>query len=342
MGVNLKDILVKDTIGFDNLKGKIVAIDSFNMLYQFLTTIRTPDGKPLTDSKGNVTSHLIGLFNRTSKFLAKGIKPVFVFDGEKPALKAGEIAKRKKLKIEAKKKYREALSKEDVAAMKKYGGRFAVLTKEMVEQAKELVSALGLPVVQAPSEGEAQAAHIVQQNKAWAVVSQDFDSLVHGADRLVRNLSIAGRRKKIGAMAYQTVKPEFIDLAKNLNNLGIDQDKLIVLAMLVGTDYNPAGIKGIGPKTALKMVRSFDDYDSLFSQVKWDEHYDMPWTDVFYLIKKMKVTDDYNICFSTPDKQKIIKLLVDNHDFNAERVEKTLQPILKEREKRQQKKLGDF
>jgi len=342
MGVNLKDLLVKETIGFDDLNGKIVAIDSFNMLYQFLTTIRSPDGKPLTDSNGNVTSHLIGLFNRTAKVMAKGIKPVFVFDGEKPALKAGEIERRKKAKLDAKKKYREALSKEDVAAMRKYGGRFAVLTKDMVDQAKELVTALGLPVVQAPSEGEAQAAHIVHQNKAWAVVSQDFDSLIHGTDRLIRNLSIAGRRKKIGTMAYQTIKPEFIDLAKNLNQLGIDQDKLIVLAMLVGTDYNPAGIKGIGPKTALKLVRAHDDYDELFSQVKWSEHYDMPWTDVFYLIKKMPVTDKYDIQFNTPDKQKVIKLLVDKHDFNIERVEKTMQPLLKGREQKQQKKLGDF
>ncbi len=342
MGVNLKDLLIRETIGLDDLKGRIVAVDSFNMLYQFITTIRTPDGKPLTDSKGNVTSHLIGLFNRTTKFMAKGIKPVFVFDGEKPELKTIELEKRKKRKIEAKMKYREALAKKDVDAMKKYGGRFAYLTKEMVDQAKDLVKALGLPVVQAPSEGEAQAAHIVRQNKAWAVVSQDFDSLVHGADRLVRNLSIAGRRKKIGVMAYTTIKPEFIDLAKNLNNLGIDQDKLIALAMLVGTDYNPAGIKGIGPKTALKLVKEYDDFDDLFERVKWSEHHDLPWTDIFYLIKKMKVTDKYDIRFKTPGKQKIVKLLVDKHDFNIERVEKALQPVLKEREKKQQKKLGDF
>jgi flap endonuclease-1 len=342
MGVNLKDLLVREVIGLDDLKGRIVAVDSFNMLYQFLTTIRTPDGKPLTDSKGNVTSHLIGLFNRTTKFMAKGVKPVFVFDGEKPELKTAELEKRKKHKIEAKMKYKEAVAKEDVAAMKKYGGRFAYLTGEMVDQAKELVKALGLPVVQAPSEGEAQAAHIVRQNKAWAVVSQDFDSLVHGADRLVRNLSIAGRRKKVGALAYTTVKPELIDLSKNLNNMGIDQDKLIALAMLVGTDYNPSGIKGIGPKTALKLVKEHEDFDDLFAKVKWDEHNALPWTDIFYLIKKMKVTDKYEIKFKTPDKQKIIKLLVDNHDFNPDRVEKTLQPVLKEREKKQQKKLGDF
>lgn len=342
MGVNLRDLLIRDIIGIDDLKGRIVAVDSFNMLYQFLTTIRTPDGKPLSDSRGNVTSHLIGLFSRTIKFMSKGIKPVFVFDGETPELKAAELEKRKQAKTEARKKYREAVSKEDIQAMKKYGGRFSVLTSDMVEQSKSLIKALGLPVVQAPSEGEAQAAHIVRQNKAWAVVSQDFDSLVHGADRLVRNLSIAGRRKKIGSMAYQTIKPELIDLSKNLNNMGIDQDKLIALSMLVGTDYNPAGIKGIGPKTALKLVKEYDDFDDLFSKAKWGEHYDIPWTDIFYLIKTLKVTDRYDIKFRTPDKQKVIRLLVDKHDFGVERVEKSLEPVLKERGRRQQKKLGDF
>lgn len=342
MGVNLKDILIREVISLDDLKGRVVAVDSFNMLYQFLTTIRTPDGKPLTDSRGNVTSHLIGLFSRTTKFLSKGIKPVFVFDGEKPELKAAELEKRRRLKIEAKMKYRDALAKEDVEAMKKYGGRFAFLSKEMVDQAKELVQALGLPVVQAPSEGEAQAAHIVRQNDAWAVVSQDFDSLVHGADRLVRNLSVAGRRKKVGAMAYTTIKPEFIDLSKNLNNMGIDQDKLIALAMLIGTDYNPAGIKGVGPKTALKLVRESEDFDVLFEQVKWGEHCDLPWTDIFYLIKQMKVTDKYDIRFGTPDRQRIARLLVDNHDFSIDRVEGALEPVLKEKEKKQQKRLGDF
>lgn len=96
MGVNIKDLLLMHEISIDELKGKVLAVDSFNMLYQFLTTIRTPDGKPLMDSKGNVTSHLIGLFSRTTQFMAKGIKPIFVFDGEKPVLKAATIEKGRK------------------------------------------------------------------------------------------------------------------------------------------------------------------------------------------------------------------------------------------------------
>ncbi len=342
MGVNLKDLLLMREISIEDLKGKVLAIDSFNMLYQFLTTIRTPDGKPLMDSRGNVTSHLIGLFSRTTQFMAKGILPVFVFDGEKPVLKAATLEKRAKIKHEARLKYEDAMSKEDIDAMKKYGGRFAVMTSDMVEQAKEMIMLLGLPVIQAPCEGEAQASHLVKRGDAWAVVSQDYDSLLYGADRAIHNLSIAGKRKKMGALVYETVKPEIIDLSENLNHLGIDRDKLIVLAMLVGTDYNPGGIKGIGPKTALKLVKGCSDFGKLFKEVKWDDYFDCAWEDIFSFFKKEHTTDKYEIRFGYPDKEKITKFLVDGHDFSAERVEKSLAPILRQKEKRQQKSLGDF
>jgi flap endonuclease-1 len=342
MGVNLRDLLIRKEISFKDLNNKVLAVDSFNMLYQFLTTIRTADGAPLMDSKGNVTSHLIGLFSRTTSFLQKGLKPVFVFDGEKPKLKTKELERRKSLKDEARVKYKIAVKKKDIDGMKKYAGRFSYLSPEMVDQAKQLVKLLGLPVIQAPSEGEAQAAHIVKKNNAWAVISQDYDSLLYGTDRLVQNLSIAGRRKKMGKLAYQTVKPLLINLAENLNNLKIDNEKLIVLSMLVGTDYNPKGVKGIGPKNALKLVQKHEDFDELFKEAKWDQHVDVPWTEIFYLFKKMPVTNRYKITFKKPDKEGLIKFLVKGHDFSLDRVNNALEPILKLNKARAQKSLGDF
>jgi len=294
------------------------------------------------DSKGNVTSHLIGLFNRTASFLQKGLKPVFVFDGKTPELKSRELAKRKELKQEARAKYKIAVKKKDIHAMKKYAGRFSYLSKEMVEQAKELVRLLGLPVVQAASEGEAQASYLVKKGDAWGVVSQDYDSLLYGADRLIQNLSIAGRRKKIGSLSYKTVKPALINLSENLNNLKIDNEKLIALSMLVGTDYNPKGIKGIGPKTALKLVQKYDDFDKLFKEAKWDDNCDHPWNEIFYLIKKMPVTDKYKIQFKRPDKEGLVKFLVKGHDFSPDRVNNALEPIIKLNKARAQKNLGDF
>jgi flap endonuclease-1 len=179
MGLAIKEILVSKEIDVGDLKGKVLAIDSFNLLYQFLTTIRGPDGSLLTDRSGNVTSHLVGLFSRTTNFMQQGLKPVFVFDGVAPLLKQQERERRAQIKQEAKREYEIAKEREDIEAMKKYASRTTKLTSEMIEDAKQLISMMGLPIVQAASEGEAQAAYIAKQKDAYACVSQDFDSLLY-------------------------------------------------------------------------------------------------------------------------------------------------------------------
>ena len=342
MGVNLKELVTKQPVTFEDLKGKVLAVDAFNILYQFLTTIRTPDGRPLTDSKGRVTSHLIGLFSRTTSFLKQGLKPVFVFDGKVPELKHHELEKREAVKVEAQKLYEKAVVEEDVEAMQKYGGRTARLTKDMVAEAKNLLTLLGIPVVQAPSEGEAQASFIVAQGDAWAVVSQDYDSLLYGADRLIQNLSIAGRKKKTGVLGTVVVKPELIELKQLLKDLSISQDQLIALAMLVGTDYHPGGVKGIGPKKALALVKEQKTLEKIFTTAKWSEHCTVSWQEIFGLFKKTPATKEYSLKFKAPDKEGVKHFLVDEHDFGAERVEKTLADLQEQHSKRSQKGLGDF
>jgi flap endonuclease-1 len=343
MGIAFKDLIIAKEISLDSLKNKILVVDSFNLLYQFLTTIRSRDGSLLTDSKGNITSHLIGLFSRTSKLLEKGLKLAFVFDGKPPELKKAESKRRHNLKLEAEKKYKDALKREDLDEMKKYASRTAKLTPEITEEAKKLIQAFGLPIVQAPSEGEAQAAYMAKKDDAFAVVSQDFDSLIHGAPRLVRNLSITGKRKSASKLKYETIKPEIIELSENLNQLGIDKNQLIALAMLVGTDYNPGGIRGIGPKNALKLVKKHSsDMNSLFKEAKWNDFFDFDWEDVYYLIKKIPVTDDYELKWKDVDFEQIRKLLVQDHDFSEERVSKTLEKLSKEKEAQEQKGLGEF
>ncbi|MBN4049115.1 flap endonuclease-1 [archaeon AH-315-M20] len=343
MGVAFKDLIVSEEISLDCLKNKIIILDAYNILYQFLTTIRGRDGSLLMDSKGNVTSHLAGLFSRTANLIQKGIKIGFVFDGKAPDLKQKERERRKALKLEAEKKFIEAKKKKDVKEMKKYAARTSRLTKDMAEESKKLISLLGCPVVQAPSEGEAQAAYMVKKHKGFAVGSQDFDSLIHGATKLVRNLSITGRRKKGKTIGYQIVKPELIDLSENLNNLGIDQNQLIALAIIVGTDYNPGGVKGIGPKNALKLVKKHKSgFDSLFKEVKWNDFFEFSWTEVYYLIKKMPITDDYKLEWGSVKRDEVFKFLVEEHDFSEDRVNSTLEKLSNETFKKQQKSLGDF
>jgi len=343
MGINFNDVIIKKEVSFDDLKDKVLVIDSFNILYQFLATIRQRDGTPLMDSNGRVTSHLNGLFYRTTKIMQYGLKPAFVFDGKPPELKFKERERRQSLKKEAQKKYEEAKDKEDIDSMRKYAQRTMTLTREMVDEAKELVAALGLPVIQAPSEGEAQAAYMVKKDHAYAVVSQDYDSLLSGAARLIQNLTVSERKKLPGRLSFATVKPTLIELEQNLNTLGIDNDQLIAAAMLVGTDYNQGGVKGIGPKNAVKLVKQYGkDFDSLFKDVKFYESCGVEWTEVYYTIKRMPVTDEYNLKFKSIDEEKLKGILVDRCDFSLERIENQLSKLINKNKAKQQKGLNEW
>jgi len=343
MGVAFKDLIKKEELELKELKDKVLVIDTFNMLYQFITTIRGPDGSVFTDSKGRVTSHIIGLFSRIVRFLEIGIKPAFVFDGIAPDLKKVERKRRKELKLKAKAKYEIAVKEKDMESMKKFASRTSRLTQDMIDDAKDLLEAFGIPIIQAPSEGESQAAYMVSKGDAYASVSQDYDSLLFGCTILIHNLSIAGKRKKIHGIGYKTVKPEKIFFSDVMNELGIDQDGLIVLGMLVGTDYNIGGIKGIGPKNALKNVKQYQgNYDEMFKNLKWDDFFDVTWQEVFNVFKKMPVSDDYELKWDPIDKEKLRKVLIEKHEFSEERVNSSLERLKKHDDKKKQKSLGDF
>ncbi len=342
MGSAITELLEKKELLITDLKGKVLAIDAFNILYQFLTTIRTRDGSPLRDSRGDITSHLNGLFSRTTKLMMKGLKPVFVFDGEPPELKEKERKRRAEKKKKAEKKYQEAKAEGDKEKMRKYAGRTSKLTEKMVDESKELLKALGLPVVQAPSEGEAQAAHMVKKKDCYAVISQDADALLFGAPRVIRNLNIEGRRKKINSVTYKKTVPQLIKLKKTLNKQGINREQLIILAMLIGTDYNKKGIKGIGPKRGIKLVKKHgSDFDRLFEEAGWEETYDMEWNKIFYLFKNIPVTDDYELAFNKVEPDRVKGLLVEEHDFKEERVDKKLKKLI-ENQNLDQKGLNEY
>jgi flap endonuclease-1 len=343
MGVNLKEIVVKNEISIPQLAGKKLVVDGNNVLYQFLSTIRQADGTALMDSHGKVTSHLNGLFYRTTRLMQSGIKLVFVFDGKAPDLKLAERERRAGIKQEAQRLYEKAKEEQNVEEMKKYAMRTSRLTSEMIDEAVELLTALGLPVVRAPSEGEAQAAYMVKNGDVFAEISQDYDCLLFGVPRMLQNLTISERKKKKDKLSYETVKPQITDLQENLKNLGITHDQLICLGMLVGTDYNIGGIKGVGPKKALDLVKKFpSDFAALFASVKWDEHFPYPWQDVFRLFKEMPVSKDYKLQWNEIDRDKVVSILCDRHEFSRLRVDDTLNNLTSSQSKMAQKGLGDF
>ena len=309
MGVNLSAIIEGQKIDFDFLNGKILAIDSYNMIYQFLSSIRQADGTPLIDSKGRVTSHLSGLFYRTINLIERGLNLIFVFDGEPPDFKKLEIERRRKIREEAEEKWKTALEEGKLEEAQKYAKMSSSVSEEIINESKLLVSYLGFPVVQAKSEGEAQCAKICQDGNAFATASQDFDSLLFGSPRTLRNLSMS--------------RAEYLELIE-LEKLNLKREELILIALLVGTDYNP-GIRGIGPKKALKLVKEHKTIENLKKNVEWDFEIDLE--TLYYFFLNPPVYEDYKIEFSNPQTEKIKKLLCDEHNFSEERVSKFLDKL---------------
>jgi flap endonuclease-1 len=305
MGVNLKDLINSEPIFFEDLKGKTIAVDALNSLYQFLASIRQADGTPLMDSQKNVTSHLSGLFYRTIKLMQYGIKPVYVFDGKPPRLKSGTISQRSDIKDEAEYEWRKAQEEGRIEDAKKYAMRTSRLTREMRAEAQDLLRYMGVPVVCAPSEGEAECVHICKKGGAWAVGSQDYDSLLLGSPRLVKGMSLSG-----------TLELSIIHLEKALAQLGLTREQLIDLSILVGTDFN-GGIKGIGPKKAYKIVKEnrIEEYRSQL---------DVDLDEVRNIFLNPDVTDDYSLEWNKPDRAGVVNLLSAKHNFSEDRVNNAL------------------
>lgn len=343
MGLNIRDIIPRDGIEISDLKGKTLCVDAFNTLYQFLSTIRQPDGIPLMDNKGKITSHLSGIFYRDINLLLEGIKLIYVFDGKPPNLKYKEHEIRRENRDISRERYEKAKEEEDLSAMKRYGSQLVRLNSEMIEESKELLVAMGIAVVQAPGEGEAEAAYLARvKSGIYASVSQDYDSLLFGAPKLIRNLTLARKRKTL--RGWVEVNPEIIELEKVLNSLDLNLDQLICLGILVGTDYNPKGIPGIGQKRALQIVQRNKQPVMIFRSVeeqmeKLSEEEKFDWKEIFSLFHKANVIDS-DIKFSKMDKKKIKEILVNRHDFSEERVDKQLEKLEEISEKQKQKDLN--
>jgi flap endonuclease-1 len=328
LGVNLRDLVPKTPIKLEDLSGKSIAIDAYNALYQFLAIIRQPDGTPLKDSSGRITSHLSGLLYRTSNLLELGIKPVYVFDGTPPALKEAEIKRRMKVKEEALVKYEQALREGRIEEARMYAQATSSLKDYMVEDGKRLLDLMGVPWVQAPSEGEAQAAHIVKRGDANFCASQDYDSLLFGAPRLVRNVTISGRRKLPSKNVYVEIEPEIVELERVLKECGITHEQLIDIGILIGTDFNPEGVKGIGPKTALKLIKEYGSLENVLPHLK-DVEFPVDPRKIKEIFLHPKVTDDYKLEWREPDVEGVVAFLCRERDFSEDRVRKALEKAQK-------------
>jgi flap endonuclease-1 len=329
LGVNLRDLVPKTQVNLRDFAGKSVAIDAYNALYQFLAIIRQPDGTPLKDSSGRVTSHLSGLLYRTSNLVEMGINVAYVFDGTPPALKEIEIKRRIKTKEEATVKYEKALSEGKIEEARTYAQATSRLKDYMEEDSKRLLDLMGIPWVQAPGEGEAQAAYITKMRVTNLCASQDYDSLLFGAPTLIRNVTISGRRKLPRKQLYVEVIPETVELSRVLVELGITYEQLVDIGILVGTDYNPEGVKGIGPKTALKLIKEHDNLESLLQKTLKNAEFPVDPQRIRDVFLQPQVTDDYSLKWRTPDTEGVVDFLCRERDFSEDRVKKALEKMSK-------------
>ena len=307
MGVKFKDIVSPEEISLKDLEGRTVAIDAYNTIYQFLSGIRQRDGSPLMDQNGNVTSHLSGILYRTASIVDKGIKPIYVFDGDSSEYKAKTIEQRRAIKEEAMEKWEEAKAAGNIEEARKFAIRTSRMSPYILESSKKLLDYMGIPYVQAKGEGEAQGAYMVEQGDAWAVASQDYDCLLFGAPRIVRNLTLSGGLSNL----------EYLELEKVLNEIDLTREQLIDVALMVGTDFNE-GIHGIGAKTGLKLIRNNTLEDILVQkgitevEVEPDELRD--------IFLKHDVNTDYEIKFKSAKKDKLVEFMCEEHGFSESRV----------------------
>ncbi len=325
MGVKLASLVVKKVVELEKLRGRSLAVDANNVLHQFLALVRKPDGTPLTDPSGKVTSHLVGLAFRSTRLLYDyDIGLVFVFDGEPPRLKMDEVAKRREAKEKAEKEWLEALRRRDYAAAFSKAVVTGRLTREMLEDAKKLLKLLGIPYVEAPSEAEAQAAFMAARGDVWASNSRDYDSLLFGSPRLVRYVTISGTDFLPSKGVVKPLKPEIIELKATLDHLGLSREQLIDLAILLGTDFNE-GVKGIGPVKALRLIKAYGKLEALPPTVKSKLPSNYEEIRDFFL--NPPVLDCYTLNYGVLDEEGLKRFLCDDKGFSEERVEKLVERI---------------
>ncbi len=325
MGFNLSPLVVRREITLNDLRDRSLAVDSNNILYQFLSLIRMRDGRPFTDAHGNVTSHLLGLLMRTTRLMGDyGVRPVFIFDGKPPELKMRTLQARRRYREQARLEWEEAVRRRDYSTAWSKAVRMDSLTKQMQEDAKTMLALLGIPTIQAPEEGEAQAAHLARKGEVWAANSRDYDSVLFGAPRLVRYVTISGREFLPSKGTSRPLIPELIELEELLKACGITREQLVDLAILVGTDFNK-GVKGVGPKTGLKLIRKYQNLEGLPSE--YQQHLPAEVREVRRIFLQPTVTDDYEIKFTGLNEAGLRHFLIAERGFSLDRVDLAVKRI---------------
>ncbi|KAF7273667.1 flap structure-specific endonuclease 1 [Rhynchophorus ferrugineus] len=316
--------------------GRKIAIDASMSLYQFLIAVRS-EGAQLTSVDGETTSHLVGTFYRTIRLLEHGIKPVYVFDGKPPELKSGELSKRMEKRAEAQKLLEKATEAGDTAEMDKFNRRLVKVTRKHNDEAKQLLSLMGVPYIEAPCEAEAQCAAMVKAGKVFATATEDMDALTFGSNVLLRHMTYSEARK----MPIQE-----IHLDKVLEGLQLSQNEFIDLCILMGCDYTES-IRGIGPKKSIDLIRQHRSIEGILKNIDKDKYpppEDWNYEGARELFQNPEVADaeGLELKWSEPDEEGMVKFLCGDRQFSEDRVRNGVKKLLKARGSSTQGRLDSF
>nr|AIF18811.1 flap endonuclease-1 (FEN1, RAD2) [uncultured marine thaumarchaeote KM3_84_F03] len=307
------------------MSGNSIAIDGYNIIYQFLTTIRGPTGEPLMNSKGKITSHITGLFYRNINLLNNNIRPIYVLDGKPPQLKSTLIKKRKEIREKNQEKYQKAMEEGDQEQARRYAHSMIKINEGIINDVKKILDLMGIQCIQAPAEGEATVAYMNELDLVNYAVSQDYDSLLFGAKRLCRNLTVSGKRRIPRTNRYMNVEPEIIELKEFLRINEINREQLVDIAILIGTDYNPNGFTRIGPKTAIKNIKKYKRIEEIPKIERELELIDVDQVRNMFLnpdVIKPEIIENKEL-----KKEELISYLCDENDFSEERISNTIKKL---------------
>lgn len=351
-------------VDFKSLHGRKIAIDASMAIYQFLIAVRS--GGPnqqammLTNADGETTSHIQGMFNRTIRFLSEGMKPVFVFDGKAPNMKSGELEKRRQKRRKAEEDLKKAAEEDNKEEMDKHSKRLARAGRKENSDCQKLLRLMGVPVVMAPMEAEAEAAALCKAGKVYATGTEDMDALTFATPILIRKLTFANQSAKGAQIQSMNYK-------RAIEGLGLNHDQFVDLCILLGCDYCD-NIKGIGPKTALKLIREHGSIEKILPVVKDIPKYTVPknWipedaekdenettddeeekddeakkdaeptekpTPAYVLARDLfhnhEVDTDVELKWKEPQREELTKFLVEEAGFNPERVNTQIDKLFK-------------
>jgi len=322
MGSPISDFVVRDDLTLDEIgdygesDSKTAAVDAYTWMYQFLHKIRDYEsGEPLTDSEGRITSHLSGLYYRTTNLLEAGIRPVFVFEGGYPELKEEEIQSRRESRDRAQREYEVAREVGDSDRMESLEIRRRGVSDEMVQTAVDLIDALGCPSIVPPSEADAQCARMCREGDVDFVISSDYDTLLFGSPNLLQNLSSDGG--------------ELISLSRSMEENDLSYTEFVWTGILLGNDYNDSPY-GVGPQTTREWVSECDSFGELLDRAEdKDSDIDRERMRATYRLYTQPPVDldlEWDD-WTRPSEDRVREILVDRHEFSEGRVLSSLESI---------------